>query len=628
MTWLVPIGFLGLLGVVALIVIYIIKPNYQQKLISSTYVWRLSLKYKRRKLPINRLQNILQFLCQLLLLTIMGLLIAQPVLAYEKSGDEGEKVIIIDSSASMLVLNGNETRFERAIEEAKLLVEDTVANGSAVSVIVADSAPKYIANRVTGEDVDELYAALEDLTCTYGSADIEGAVELAGDILDQNNDADVYLYTATKYLNKNGITVVDVSGEEDWNAAVLGCNAKLDADNHYEILVDVGCYGRTELVDVNIVVHGANGKDRESISLVKTEFFDPTEEEKSVVFNSDDFGSMPLYSFDYIEVYVSALDSFMDDNTFFLYGGKKQTIRIQYASSKPNLYFGGIVRTMRQNMRDMWDIEYKELRADEEPATEGFDFYIFEHKMPDVMPTDGVVLLVDPDKGPDGSELIIGEIKSVESTSTLASGVSHDLMKYIECSNITIARHNEILSAGGYEELAYYNGAPVILAKNEPGEKVVVWAFDLNYSNVIGLPYFSFMMLNMFNYYVPSTLSSTSFEIGDTVELNARGTNLSVTGEGGVDLQFDSQTGSFSVTTPGTYTVTQRPMQGDELIIENFHVHIPNYESNITKEVDELPIISYDKRVEINYEDLIFYFAIALVSLMFVEWILESKKNI
>ena len=44
MSWLTPLGFLGLIGLIALILIYIIKPNYQQKLISTTYIWKLSLK--------------------------------------------------------------------------------------------------------------------------------------------------------------------------------------------------------------------------------------------------------------------------------------------------------------------------------------------------------------------------------------------------------------------------------------------------------------------------------------------------------------------------------------------------------------------------------------------------------
>jgi len=49
MKLLTPLGLLGLIGVVALIIIYLIRPNYQQKYISSTYIWKLSLKYKKEE---------------------------------------------------------------------------------------------------------------------------------------------------------------------------------------------------------------------------------------------------------------------------------------------------------------------------------------------------------------------------------------------------------------------------------------------------------------------------------------------------------------------------------------------------------------------------------------------------
>lgn len=39
MSLLLPLGLLGLLGLVALLIIYILKPNYQQKVVSSTFVW-------------------------------------------------------------------------------------------------------------------------------------------------------------------------------------------------------------------------------------------------------------------------------------------------------------------------------------------------------------------------------------------------------------------------------------------------------------------------------------------------------------------------------------------------------------------------------------------------------------
>ena len=68
-------------------------------------------------------------------------------------------------------------------------------------------------------------------------------------------------------------------------------------------------------------------------------------------------------------------------------------------------------------------------------------------------------------------------------------------------------------------------------------------------------------------------------------------------------------------------------MQGDQLIIENFFVSIPNFESDITKEVDALPIINVDRNMEIAHQDLLFYFAIALVFFLFAEWYLQTKKN-
>ena len=635
MSWLAPLGLLGLISIIMLIIIYIIKPNYQNKMISSTFVWKMSLKYKKRRIPINKLNNILVFICQLLILTICALLLARPVIAEEKRGDESERIIVVDASANMLASTAEGTRFERAVAEARLLAEDTLENGGNVSIILADATPEFIVQRLGTENAEEVYDALDALVadgtrCTYGSSDVEGAIELAEEVLRYNYEAQIYFYTATEYVEDNGIFVVNVADETEWNAAVLGCTAELNNSNHYEINIDLGCYGRTEQVTVYLKVHGANEGSATASTFAttfeKAEFFDPSVTEKTVGFTTDDFGGVALYSFDYLEVYISVSDAFGDDNSFFLYGGQKQTIKVQYASSVPNNFFGGVIRTMRQTMKGKWDIEFTELQADEKAATEGFDFYIFEHRMPDVIPTDGLVLLVDPLRAPEGAGLIIGEAYSVNSTTTLASGTPHELTSHVDSSRITIAKYIEIISSDGYEELAYYNGRPMILAKNDDAAKVVVWAFDLNYSNLIAMPDFSFLMYNMFNYYIPTTLDSNAFEIGDTVELTARGTELKVAGNG-EEIAFDTKVGSMVASNPGTYTVTQKMMNSDDLVIENFFVSIPRDESNTSRQADQMPLASVETVAEIEYLDLIFYFAIALVSLMFVEWILQSKKN-
>ena len=119
MTLLVPLGLLGLLGIVALIIIYIIRPNYQQKFISTTFVWKLSLKYRKKKIPVSKLRNFLLILCQILILTACAVILAQPNKILKAQVEETEIIAIIDSSASMRATSGNQTRFERAVEKVQ-----------------------------------------------------------------------------------------------------------------------------------------------------------------------------------------------------------------------------------------------------------------------------------------------------------------------------------------------------------------------------------------------------------------------------------------------------------------------------------------------------------------------------
>ena len=48
MSFLNPAGLWGLLGIPVLILIYIIKPKFQEKLVTSTFIWKLSQKYKKK----------------------------------------------------------------------------------------------------------------------------------------------------------------------------------------------------------------------------------------------------------------------------------------------------------------------------------------------------------------------------------------------------------------------------------------------------------------------------------------------------------------------------------------------------------------------------------------------------
>ena len=113
MSILYPLGLIALASIIILIIIYLIKPNYQNKFISSTFIWKLSLKYKRKKLPTSKLRNILLILCQVLILALASLIITYPIIKYQTVEEQNETIIILDSSASMRTVDSDDyTRYE------------------------------------------------------------------------------------------------------------------------------------------------------------------------------------------------------------------------------------------------------------------------------------------------------------------------------------------------------------------------------------------------------------------------------------------------------------------------------------------------------------------------------------
>ena len=193
-------------------------------------------------------------------------------------------------------------------------------------------------------------------------------------------------------------------------------------------------------------------------------------------------------------------------------------------------------------------------------------------------------------------------------------------------NRITVAKYREVLSCEGYDELMYYNGTPVLLARNEATSKVVVLALDLNQSSLAVVMDFPILIYNLFDWYFPATLTGNAFEVGSEVILQARGTNLTLDGPGGKH-EFDVLPVKVTADLPGDYTVTQYNMKG-EPEVEQYFVHIPSKESNIAKRVDELPVLRVETtQVETNM-DLILWIAAFALLLLFVEWWLHARENV
>ena len=142
MTFQNPRGLWLLLGVPVLIIIWLIRPPYEEKRVSSSYIWRLSERFMKKRLPVSRLRKWLVFLLQLLLVSGAAFLAARPVLNH---GSRVDYLLILDASASMRTetAEGN-TRYGKAEEEIRELARRSTAEGHTVSVIRAGERAEYL----------------------------------------------------------------------------------------------------------------------------------------------------------------------------------------------------------------------------------------------------------------------------------------------------------------------------------------------------------------------------------------------------------------------------------------------------------------------------------------------------
>ena len=642
MSWLTPLGFLGLISIIILIIIYIIKPNYQQKIISSTFVWKLSLKYRKKKLPISKLRTLLLLLCQILALTAGAFILAQPYIKAEFI-EFDDKIIIVDASANMLASHNRETRFERAIRQVKNYSGQVFAAGGNITVIIADDEADYlVGQRLTVEDRSGLNAALDELVvpnnlkCTYGKADMEGAVKLAEDVLYANPKSEIYLYTATEYLNKNGINVVNVADDNEWNAAILDATMYIN-DNYYNFDVDVACYGRDAEISVYCAVSGINGSNYDALTAINVQF--ANNESQRITFKefyrtSDDAG-VDIFSFESVRIYFEESDSYKYDDSFYIYGGSgvQYDVNTVYYSLEQNVFIPTTLLQLQNDMRGVWNVFPNEKYESNSSLLiyEDYDYYIYEHIVPSRIPEDGVVILINPNGTPRGlDDIEIAKNKEVLSDYEpfyVAEGKEeHPILSHVNVSDYKVHHYSRVTAYDGYEVLAYCNADPVLLVKNEPSRKIIVFCLDYKWSTASITYHYPILLRNFFNYFFPQTFTERIYEVGENIVLNARGNEFVLSNQ---TINYREEINEFPKTVkfeePGTYTTSQRLINGENLE-EMFYVKIASSESDVERVYDELPKPIVVEEVKPDDLDLLLYFAAALVALLFLEWWLQSRS--
>ena len=649
MTLMNILGLLSLISLIILLIIYILKPNYQQQFISSTYIWKLSLKYRKRKLPTSKLRNILLILCQVLLLVTLTAILTRPV-NITKAETNDEVIYIVDASASMRAKKDDKTRFDRAMDLVKEKVRASFDEGYVVDVVISSNKPYFLVERGHVESRYEIDRTIDDFkadnfSCSYGESNIDDAISLCADIIEENPGTHTYIFTDLDVaFVDDRIDVINVCEEGEFNFAILDAYSEI-VENYYSFTVEVAGYGRDENIELSLTVNNANVSDLDPTGINKTFNINVDligDEPKRVIFISSSIDTSALsedentilylfnddekiYTYESAHLGIDIEDCFMDDNTFEIYGGTKENIKVLYASSMSNNFFNGVLFVLRNTLKDKYHLDLTEIKEGVAPYS-GYDLYIYEHQMmPDVAPSDGIAIYVNPEKNVSNSGFSIAGYRDLGGGSiSLMQEMDHPLLKNVEISDITVSRYTELLSFdSSYEPLAQANGKPVILCKNEEDSKSIIISFSLHYSNFAVLKDFPLFMNNVFDYFIPTIIDGNSFEVNDTVEIRSRSPEIRVSGNDNEQI-IESFPTTISLDVPGVYTIEQTTYFG-KYLTDQIYAKIPKNESNIFGVKDTIvnPVSSTNEHDQIN--DLVLYIAFALSFLLLAERLLSGK---
>lgn len=615
MSILYPLGLLGLIGVVILIIIYIIKPKYQEKKVSSTYIWKLSLKYYKRKIPLQWLTKSLLFLIQVLAILLTTFLLTRPYIKVDAKSNE--KIIIIENSASMQQTLNQTTRLEVAIKEAQKIANNA-SEDERVSLIICEQDAKYLAYRESTSTY--LEHMLQSITPSYVEADISKAIELASEVLDENYKAEVILFSDNKYESYGYVTFRDMSRNE-WNGSIIDFTYEFVA-GYYQFNAKIASFYKDCSLNVVLSIDGTQ------------EFSKTIEFTNNEVVNLN-FADLGITTFTYADLIlkdsnnVEIEDAFQYDDVFSLYGVTKSNFKVQFIGEN-SIFTNAALHSLKEKKCSV----YIPTTA-EDIKTSGYDLYIFNNVEPTFIPEDGHIWIINPKANTriDKLDLTIGDTIPNEEKIVIQQPDS-PLVKNLLMGLVSLKQYQQIEANDSYEVVMDINSNPILLTRYLNKQRIDVLNIDTHYSNIemtINMP---LLIHNLIDETLHFTSNQSLYQVGDIAQLNFKISCVEAyinnklvysqtKPDSSMNYQFDR---------PGNYVINQKINGNDTKDFVYVRVSESELDASLNHgilAIDEYisPGINYDSNDVLDRKEIYLFLSLGLLVLFVVEWVVQYREQ-
>ena len=624
MSFSFPLGFIALVGVPILILIYIIKSKYTEQTIASTYIWDLSEKFLKRRKPVSKITGIINLIIQLLAVIFAAVLIAHPVFTIPASANDF--YFVLDGSASMNMQSNGSTRFDRAKEEIYKII-DKSRKGSTYSLVFASDTTDVVFEGIN--DKEQAKTTVKELTAGWTDADCSSAIVDAQNYFDGNNSSEIYLITDKDYYTSN-ITLIDVSSGEN-NFSFTSYDYTRSGGS---VLAsgEVMSYGKDTTVTVELSV-GTNGSSKPITKIGEVTFpviqGEPSYFEISAT--TEAFGSLQLKIVD-----ADALD---EDNVVILYDEAKTQARkvLMVNETKDVTYLKNAIEIAGGAL-----VEVVDGATYERGLEETYGMYVFNGYAPKTLPKNAAIWLVNAIDGACAeTDVSFGDYEEPRNegdyyTPDYATGTTAQEKMFMKgvptFEEVAIRKYakyhvrDKFTTIMSVQNKESNSTDPVIAAGlNKNNDRQVVFAFELGDTEYGATMSFVILVKNLMNYSFPTVIDDTTYVCGDIMNVNVvpNCENIVVNSPSGKSVTLDTQGKdicAYQLTETGTYTIRVRMKGNEQETVLYSYATVPEAESGAAEAgVFMLSGIKENEYSDGYYDDVL-AFLIIIAVLLLADW--------
>ena len=618
MSFMYPLGLLGLIGIPVLILIYIIKNKYTEQVVSSTYLWNLSEKFLKKRLPINKLVGIISLILQILAVLFISVAVSRPVFIIPDSAND--YCFVLDCSGSMNMQENGRTRLEAAKSEIAEVIDESKKGSIYTLVAVGDST------EVVFEAVDSKERALlllNGIEQAYTSNAFTDAVGVAQRYFNNNPSVKTYLFTDKTFEENRNVQVINVAKPQD-NYAVSSVGYAFGADGRLTVHGKVTSYESAAELTVKLhvvydVSDGISGTAEYSqkVEVQKLEAVDFT-------FVCEQTG------FRYVEASVSESDALALDNKVTVFNIEyENSYTALLVSDSPFYIYAALLSSGNARVEV---ISTEKFNAD----YSGYDLYIFDSYSPEALPRDGAVWFFNPQTSvaesgftvQDEVELAAGrELDYTSSSSTFAKTLMRDIVK----DKVYVAKYKKCGLYRNFTTVLSCDGNPMVFTgTNAYGNREVVFAFDLHFSNFPLLADYATLSGNLLGYTFPTVIENASYYCGETLLINVTANCDSIRVDSPLNkivyLDTSAAVCEFTLNEVGAYKITM--ISGETERVFNVYSSLPEEERVPASKASAFSLQGDAGNKKLNgiYDDLLPFF-IMLALLFAADWMVYCYEQ-